>query len=54
MKGAGFDEITSTTKTIQTLSATDSPDFYWRHLEGGVEEDLAWIRDAEPVTITLG
>jgi len=54
MKGAGFDDITSTTKTIQTLSATDSPDFYWRHLEGGVEEDLAWIRDAEPVTITLG
>jgi hypothetical protein len=54
IQAAGFDELTSPTVGIQTLRASESPDFYWRDLKGTLEEQLAWIRDIRPVAITLG
>ena len=54
-KGKGLKKSESTTKSIQTLTAHDNnPDVYWGYLDVRIEEELAWIRDIEPVTITLG
>lgn len=53
-KGAGLSKSTSTTRGIQNLIARDNPDFYWGELWSDGEQELGWIREREPVTITLG